>query len=90
MMTIVTVLKGARTRVIDAGGATIVPGLHDAHGHFAGLGASLSNLNFRRTTSYQQVVEMVRQRAASHAARRMDPGPRLGSERLATEGLALE
>ena len=64
----VMALQGPRTRVIDAGGATIVPGLHDAHGHFAGLGASLSNLDFRGTTSYEQVVEMVRQRAASAPA----------------------
>src|SRR5687767_5128048 len=30
-------LAGPATKVIDAGGATIVPGLHDAHGHFTEL-----------------------------------------------------
>ncbi len=57
-------LAGPSTKVIDAGGATIVPGLHDAHGHFAELGASLQTLDLRGTASYQQVVEAVRQRAS--------------------------
>jgi predicted amidohydrolase YtcJ len=58
-------LRGPSTRVIDVKGATIVPGLEDAHGHFTGLGESLLNLNLRGTTSYEQIVEMVRQRVAS-------------------------
>ena len=57
-------LRGQRTRVIDANHATIVPGLHDAHGHFVELGANLSNLDFRGTTSYQEILEMVRTRVA--------------------------
>ena len=57
-------LTGPATKVIDAGRATIVPGLHDAHGHFAELGASLQTLDLRGTASYQQVVEAVRQRVA--------------------------
>jgi predicted amidohydrolase YtcJ len=57
-------LAGPSTRVIDAGGATMVPGLHDAHGHFTELGASLQSLDLRGTASYQQVVEAVRQRVA--------------------------
>src|SRR5262245_58675414 len=39
-------LRGPSTRVVDLNGATVLPGLHDAHGHFTGLGASLQNLNF--------------------------------------------
>ncbi len=58
-------LRGPATRVIDLRGATIVPGIEDAHGHFTGLGESLIDLNLRGTTSYGQIVEMVRQRAAS-------------------------
>jgi predicted amidohydrolase YtcJ len=57
-------MKGASTRVIDLQGATVVPGLQDAHGHFTGLGQSLQRLDFRNTTSYDQIVEMVRQAAA--------------------------
>jgi predicted amidohydrolase YtcJ len=58
-------LKGTLTRVIDAQGAAIVPGLHDAHGHFTGLGASLQVLRLRGTKNWEQIVGMVRRRAAS-------------------------
>jgi predicted amidohydrolase YtcJ len=61
-------LRGSATRVIDVSGATIVPGLQDAHGHFTGLGASMQSIDLRGTTSYEQVVGMVRQRAASARA----------------------
>ena len=61
-------LQGSRTRVIDANHAAIVPGLHDAHGHFVELGANLSNLDFRGTTSYQQILDMVRRRVATARA----------------------
>ena len=58
-------LKGASTRVIDARGAAIVPGIHDSHGHFTGLGASLQVLRLRGTRNWEQIVGMVRRRAAS-------------------------
>ena len=58
-------LAGSSTRVIDAAGATVVPGLEDAHGHVAEFGASLQILDFRGTTSYQQIVDMVRRRVAT-------------------------
>ena len=61
-------LRGPATRVIDGQQATIVPGLHDAHGHVVSLGASLQTLDFRGTSSYQQVVEMVRTRVAGARA----------------------
>src|SRR5687768_12613187 len=53
-------LRGEATRVIDADGATIVPGLQDAHGHFTGLGERLQILDLRGTTSYDEVVARVR------------------------------
>ena len=58
-------LGGPSTRVIDARGGTIVPGLHDAHAHFTGLGAGMQRMDLRGTTSYEQVVSAVRQRAAA-------------------------
>jgi predicted amidohydrolase YtcJ len=58
-------LRGPGTRIIDARGATLVPGLQDSHGHFTGLGASLQILRLRGTTSYDEIVEMVRARAAT-------------------------
>lgn len=58
-------LVGSGTKVIDAGGKTILPGLQDAHGHFTRLGASLQMLKLRGTKSYDEIVEMVRARAAN-------------------------
>jgi predicted amidohydrolase YtcJ len=57
-------LKGPASRVLDAGGATIVPGLHDSHGHFTNFGASLQRLNLRGTTSAEQIAGMVKAAAA--------------------------
>jgi predicted amidohydrolase YtcJ len=58
-------LEGPATRVVDAHGATIVPGLEDAHGHFTELGEMLQELDLRGTTSSAQIVDRVRQRAAA-------------------------
>jgi predicted amidohydrolase YtcJ len=58
-------LRGPETRVIDAGGATLIPGIQDAHGHFTGLGESLQVLQLRGTRSFDEIVEMVRTRAAT-------------------------
>jgi predicted amidohydrolase YtcJ len=58
-------LAGSNTRVVDAGGKTVLPGLQDAHGHFLRLGASLQILKLRDTKTYDEIVERVRARAAS-------------------------
>jgi predicted amidohydrolase YtcJ len=60
-------LQGDATRVIDAGGAAVVPGLHDAHGHFTGLGERLQVLDLRGTASYDEVVARVRDRLRTAA-----------------------
>lgn len=49
---------------IDAGGAAVLPGLVDAHGHVLGLGLSLLNADLRGTTSKAQVIERLRAHAA--------------------------
>jgi len=46
--------------VIDAGGATVVPGLIDAHGHLMGLGQSLMRADLVDTASRQEIVERLR------------------------------
>jgi predicted amidohydrolase YtcJ len=58
-------LKGPSTRLIDVRGATIIPGLHDAHAHVVGLGASLQDVDLRGTRSFEEVVGLVRRRVAS-------------------------
>lgn len=55
--------RGPSTRTIDAGGATVVPGLHDAHGHFTGLGSSLRTLQLTGTASFDAVLARVVARA---------------------------
>jgi predicted amidohydrolase YtcJ len=56
---------GSRTRVFPLAGATIVPGLVDAHAHLRGLGESLANVDVVGTSSYAEVVERTAARAAS-------------------------
>lgn len=58
-------LKGSATQIVDLAGRTIVPGLTDAHGHFTNLGASLQRLDFRGIISYDTIVAMVKERAAT-------------------------
>src|SRR5688572_9142858 len=61
-------LQGPETRVINGHGATLVPGLQDSHGHFTELGSSLQILPLRSTSSYEQIVQLVRARAATARA----------------------
>ena len=57
-------LRGPRTRVVDARGRAVVPGLQDAHAHFTGLGTALQMLDLRSTTSLEQILDRVRQQVA--------------------------
>jgi hypothetical protein len=60
----VRALAGPGTALVDLDGACVVPGLIDAHGHLAGLGALLTGrLDLVRTKSFAEVVELVRARA---------------------------
>lgn len=52
-------LKGPSTRVIDAGGSTIIPGMIDAHAHLFEVGTYLHNIDLRDTHSYDEVVARV-------------------------------
>src|SRR5512142_2247722 len=54
--------------VVDAAGTTILPGLTDAHAHLYGLGFSLEEVDLVGTTSYEEVIARVKQRAAATAA----------------------
>jgi predicted amidohydrolase YtcJ len=60
---------GASTRVIDAKGATIVPGLIDSHGHVRSLGDMLGSIDLRGVASESAAVDKVRE-----AAKRYKPG----------------
>ena len=56
-------LKGASTRVYDAGGKTIIPGMVDAHAHFGGLATTLRTVDLTGTRSYDEVIARVVERA---------------------------
>ncbi len=55
---------GASTQVLSLGGRTAVPGFADSHLHLMGLGESLSNVDLVGTTSFDEVVARVSERAA--------------------------
>lgn len=50
------------TKVVDLKGATVVPGLADAHYHFAGVGFREMNLNLEGTTSLDDFLAKVKAR----------------------------
>ena len=66
------VLRGERfklppgTRVIDAGGRTMLPGLIDAHGHVAGLGQALTQLDLTGTRSLAELQQRLKAYAAAN------------------------
>ncbi|HEX6640856.1 MAG TPA: amidohydrolase, partial [Thermoanaerobaculia bacterium] len=55
--------KYPQAKVFNAGNATILPGLTDAHGHLYGLGVSLDVVNLVGTTSFDEVIARVKKRA---------------------------
>jgi predicted amidohydrolase YtcJ len=56
-------LAGSATKVIDAGGRTVIPGMVDAHAHLLGLGNSLRNIQLAGSKTYEEVIAKVVERA---------------------------
>lgn len=61
----IRLLAGPGTRVLDAAGLTVLPGLVDAHGHLESLGAGLRRIDLVGTASAEEVAAAVRERAAA-------------------------
>ncbi len=61
-------LVGPETETLDLGGNTMIPGMTDAHAHVAGLGESLRNVDLTGTTSYDEVIARVVERARTTPA----------------------
>ncbi|HNG89916.1 MAG TPA: amidohydrolase [Saprospiraceae bacterium] len=53
----------ASTQRMDLQGAFAMPGFIEGHGHFLGLGHSLQNLNLMPTRSWQEISDLVAQKA---------------------------
>lgn len=60
-------LFGRNVRRMDLRGATVLPGIIDAHTHLAELGKSLLRLNLKDATTPEAAIELVKKRAASTA-----------------------
>lgn len=54
--------------VIDASSGTILPGLTDAHAHLYGLGLALDIVSLTDANTYEDIIELVRERAARASA----------------------
>ncbi|MBK9768874.1 MAG: amidohydrolase family protein [Chloracidobacterium sp.] len=57
-------LIGAKTRVIDAKGRTVIPGFNDAHVHFLETGQQLSLVELRDAPTPEEFVRRIRDFAA--------------------------
>ena len=53
-------MKDVRSALIDLKGATVLPGLTDAHMHLISLGQSLVKLNVTGTASKDEVIKKVK------------------------------
>lgn len=57
-------MAGPSTQRIDMKGATVVPGLIDAHAHMSGLGALLESRDLRHVASIEAVAAIVKEEAS--------------------------
>lgn len=56
-------LRGPETRVVDLAGATVIPGIADAHVHLLGLGMALRTVDLVGTRSLDEVIARIAARA---------------------------
>lgn len=49
------------TKIIDLKGYTLTPGFIESHGHFLGMGFNQLELDLLNTSSYEEVVQMVKE-----------------------------
>lgn len=56
--------KGNQLKTIDLKGKTMTPGFIDSHAHFMGVGYSMLELNLMGLSSYEALVDKVKERVA--------------------------
>src|SRR5262245_13677027 len=54
--------EGGKTRIVDLHGATVAPGMTDAHYHFLGVGEREMNLNLEGITNLEDFLAKVKAR----------------------------
>jgi len=55
---------GDNTRVIDLQGKMLTPGFIEGHGHIMGVGYNELNIDLLSTTSYEEIIQLVKDAAA--------------------------
>jgi len=65
----IAALKGPATRVIDAGGATVLPGFVESHMHLFSGGAELGDLHLEDVATAEALAPRLRAYAAANPAR---------------------
>ena len=61
------VFRGPATRLVDAHGATIIPGMVDAHAHLLDVGQTLQQVSLSGAATYEEVIARVAARARTAA-----------------------
>ena len=56
-------LRDRNTEIIDLDGKTMIPGFIEGHAHIMGTGYNLKNLDLLNTTSYDEIIEIVKNKA---------------------------
>jgi predicted amidohydrolase YtcJ len=59
-------LRGSNTRVIDAAGRTLVPGIIDSHYHLQMGSLKLDDIRLEAARSYDEMIDAIRAYAATH------------------------
>jgi hypothetical protein len=65
----VEAFRDSATRVIDLGGATVLPGLTDSHAHLMGTGRLKTQIDLLESTTFQELLD-----AVAAATERAEPG----------------
>ncbi len=60
--------RGTNTRVIDAGGKLVLPGIQDSHVHFVGGSRALNKVDLSGATSLPEIQKRIRDFARQHPA----------------------
>ena len=54
---------GKNTEIINLDGSTLIPGFIEGHGHLMGIGYNLIDLDLLKTKSYDEIIELVKNKA---------------------------